>query len=68
MPLGSAFHRRTLPLAESLNFRDWSGYYAVGAYETHHDHEYNAIRNACALIDISPLFKYRVRGNGQIRP
>jgi len=23
-------------------------------------HEYNAIRNAAALIDISPLFKYRV--------
>lgn len=62
MPLGSAFHRRTLPLAESLSFRDWSGYYAVSTYETHHDHEYNAIRNACALIDISPLFKYRVRG------
>src|SRR5262245_12074410 len=28
----------------------------------HHEHEYNAIRNACALIDISPLFKYRITG------
>lgn len=62
MPIPSAFHERTAPLASSLNYRDWAGYYAVSAFETHHDHEYNAIRNACALIDISPLFKYRVSG------
>ena len=62
VPIGSAFHQRTLELCESLSYRDWAGYYAVSAYETHHDHEYNAIRNACALIDISPLFKYRVTG------
>lgn len=62
MPIPSAFHARTHELCESLNYRDWSGYYAVSAFETHHDHEYNAIRNACAAIDISPLFKYRVSG------
>jgi aminomethyltransferase len=28
----------------------------------HHEHEYNAIRNSAALIDISPLFKYRITG------
>ena len=67
VPIGSAFHARTAPLAGSLSFRDWAGYYAVSAYETHHDHEYNAIRNACAVIDISPLFKYRVRGPGATR-
>lgn len=62
MPIASAFHVRTHALCESLSYRDWSGYYAVSAYETHHEHEYNAIRNACALIDISPLYKYRVEG------
>lgn len=62
MPIGTAFHERTLPLCESLNYRDWSGYYAVSAYEPHHEHEYNAIRNASALIDITPLFKYRLTG------
>ena len=62
MPVASAFHERTHELCESLNYRDWAGYYAVSAYETHHEHEYNAIRNACAVIDISPLFKYRVSG------
>src|SRR5437870_10902688 len=60
MPVGTPFHERTLALYERLNYREWSGYYTVSAYETHHDHEYNAIRNAAALIDISPLFKYRV--------
>jgi aminomethyltransferase len=62
MPIGTPFHRRTFPLCESLNYREWSGYYTVSAYETHHEHEYNAIRNAAALIDISPLFKYRISG------
>ena len=62
MPIGTAFHPRTLPLCESLSFREWSGYYAVSSYETHHEHEYNAIRQAAALIDVSPLFKYIVSG------
>ena len=62
MPIGTPFHERTFALCESLNYREWSGYYAVSAYETLHDHEYNAIRNAAALIDISPLFKYRITG------
>jgi aminomethyltransferase len=62
MPIGTAVHARTFALAESLNYREWSGYYAVSAYEAHHEHEYNAIRNAAALIDVSPLFKYRLSG------
>jgi aminomethyltransferase len=52
-----------LALCESLNYREWSGYYTVSVYEMHHEHEYNAIRNSSALIDISPLFKYRVTGS-----
>src|ERR1041384_7200344 len=67
MPIGTAFHERTFPLCESLSYRDWSGYYAVSSYEPHHEHEYNAIRNASALIDISPLFKYRVAGRDATR-
>ena len=62
MPVGTAFHDRTFPLCQSLNYREWSGYYAVSVYEVHHEHEYNAIRNAAALIDISPLYKYLITG------
>jgi aminomethyltransferase len=67
MPVGTAFHERTFQLCESLSYREWSGYYAVSSYEPHHEHEYNAIRNASALIDISPLFKYRVTGKDATR-
>jgi aminomethyltransferase len=67
MPIGTAVHERTFALCESLNYREWSGYYAVSAYESHHDHEYNAIRNATALIDVSPLFKYMVTGRDASR-
>jgi aminomethyltransferase len=67
MPIGTAFHERTFALCESLSYREWSGYYAVSSYEPHHEHEYNAIRNAAALIDISPLFKYMVTGRDATR-
>jgi len=67
MPIGTAFHERTFALCQSLNYREWSGYYAVSSYEPHHEHEYNAIRNAAALIDISPLYKYRLTGKDATR-
>ncbi len=63
MPVGTAFHKRTFALCHSLNYREWSGYYTVSVYEVHHEHEYNAIRNAAALIDITPLYKYLVTGH-----
>src|SRR6202051_4521374 len=62
LPIGTAFHERTFPLCQSLNYREWSGYYTVSVYEVHHEHEYNAIRNAAALIDITPLYKYLITG------
>jgi aminomethyltransferase len=62
LPIGTALHERTFPLCESLNYREWSGYYAVSVYEMHHEHEYNAIRESAALFDISPLFKYVITG------
>src|ERR671920_337304 len=67
MPIGTPVHERTFALCESLNYREWSGYYTVSAYESHHEHEYNAIRNAAALIDVSPLYKYLVTGRDAAR-
>ncbi len=67
MPIGTAFHERTFALCQSLNYREWSGYYTVSVYEVHHEHEYNAIRNACALIDITPLYKYLISGRDATR-
>jgi aminomethyltransferase len=56
-----------LALCQSLNYREWSGFYAVSVYETHHEHEYNAIRNAAALIDVTPLYKYMISGRDATR-
>lgn len=67
MPVGTAVHERTFALCQSLNYREWSGFYAVSVYETHHEHEYNAIRNAAALIDVTPLYKYMVTGRDATR-
>ncbi len=67
MPVGTAVHERTFALCNSLNYREWSGFYAVSVYETHHEHEYNAIRNAAALIDVTPLYKYMITGRDATR-
>jgi aminomethyltransferase len=45
-----------------MQWREWSGYFAASAYADAPDIEYNAIREAAALIDVSPLYKYRVSG------
>ncbi len=62
MSVGSAFDERTLALNVRRQWREWSGVFSSSAYAPHIDIEYNAIRNAAALIDVSPLFKYRVSG------
>ena len=56
------FHERTSALCLPQNWRKWAGYYVVGSYEHTIDREYWAIRNAAALIDVSPLMKYIVKG------
>lgn len=67
MPIGTPFHSRTSALCASQNWRTWSGYFAASSYETVHDHEYHAIRNSAALIDVSPLFKYDVSGRDALK-
>jgi aminomethyltransferase len=58
----TSFHSRTAPLSQAQNWRRWSGYLAASSYELHHDREYWAMRNSAALIDVSPLHKYRIDG------
>ena len=62
MSVGTAFHPRTSLLNKKLAWGEWAGYFAAAVYGDFHDIEYNAIREAAALIDVSPLFKYLVRG------
>ena len=67
MSIGSPFDVLTQPLNIRRQWRQWSATFAASAYAPHIDIEYNAIRNAAALIDVSPLFKYRVSGPGAAR-
>ncbi|HEX2386798.1 MAG TPA: aminomethyltransferase family protein, partial [Candidatus Binatia bacterium] len=67
MPIGTPFHPRTAALCSSHSWRVWSGYLAASSYEVLHDHEYHAIRNSAAVIDISPLYKYDVSGRDALK-
>jgi aminomethyltransferase len=60
--VGTPFHPRTADLNRTMQWREWSGYFASSVYADAHDIEYNAIREAAALIDVSPLYKYRISG------
>ena len=67
MPLPTPFHSRTSALNEKQAWREWSGSLAAASYEPTHEREYYAIRNAAALIDVSPLFKYDISGPDALR-
>jgi aminomethyltransferase len=43
-------------------WKEWAGRYAVRSFDTCHEREYFALRHAAGLIDVSPLYKYEVRG------
>ncbi len=62
MPIPTPFHSRTSEFNQGQEWRHWSGYLGAGVYEMFHEREYWAIRNAAALIDVSPLFKYEFTG------
>ncbi len=62
MPRTTPFHERTSKLCLAQNWRRWAGYIVAGSYDLTLDREYWAIRNAAALIDVSPLMKYHISG------
>ena len=56
------FHERTSKLSIPQNWRRWAGHIVLGSYEPTVEREYWAIRDAAALIDVSPLMKYMIEG------
>jgi aminomethyltransferase len=62
MPRPTPFHERTNAACTSQSWAEWSGYLSANTYELEHIHEYHAVRTGCAVFDVSPLFKYHVRG------
>ncbi len=67
MPHGTPFHPRTSALCESYSWRNWSGYVCPASYQLVPEMEYHAIRGAAGLLDVSPLFKYRISGKDAFR-
>jgi aminomethyltransferase len=65
--LTTPFHERTSKICLPQNWRRWAGYLAAGSYELTLDREYWAIRNAAALIDVTPLMKYIIQGRDACR-
>jgi aminomethyltransferase len=61
------FHPRTAALCASHAWRRWAGYIVASSYELSHEREYHCIRAAAALFDVSPLYKYLVRGRDAAR-
>lgn len=62
MPVQSPFFPRTSSLCHSMKWKEWAGYYAVCSFDMLHEPEYYAYRNSAGLLDVSPLFKYHVKG------
>jgi glycine cleavage system T protein (aminomethyltransferase) len=61
--VGTVFYPRESALNAHLAWGEWSGYHSAAVYADFHDIEYNAIREAAGVVDVSPLYKYIVRGS-----
>ena len=62
MPIATPFFPRTLELNSNRDWKDWAGYFAANSYNVVNDFEYYAFRHSAGLVDITPLFKYKVTG------
>jgi glycine cleavage system T protein (aminomethyltransferase) len=65
--VGTAFYERERALNTKQVWGEWAGYFSPQVYADFHDIEYAAIREAAAVIDTTPLYKYVVRGPDAIR-
>ncbi len=56
------FHSRTSRLCEGSRWEEWEGFLAATSYSLDYTCEYDSVRWGCGLFDVSPLYKYDVRG------
>ena len=67
MPKTTPFHECLAPYNETGIWKHWSGYLVAPRYQYSTTAEYYAIRNSVAVLDTSPLFKYRITGPDSVR-
>jgi aminomethyltransferase len=53
-------------LGKASRWEEWDGYLSPTMYDLDHLQEYIAVRTGCALFDVSPLYKYDVRGRNAL--
>lgn len=59
--LPTPFYPRLAELSQDSSWHCWKGFLSAEYFEKI-DFEYFAIRNACSVMDLSPMRKYRVKG------
>lgn len=59
--LETPFYPRLAELSQQSQWHNWKGYLTANYFENV-EFEYFAIRNACSVMDLSPMSKYRIRG------
>jgi aminomethyltransferase len=62
MTRASPLHSRTSALCEGSRWEEWEGFLAADSYALDYTCEYDSVRWGCGLFDVSPLYKYDVRG------
>jgi len=61
------FHPRSSELCEVYNWSLWNNWLLPDMFAPDHIQEYNAIRTACAVFDMSPIPKYHIHGRDAVR-
>jgi glycine cleavage system T protein (aminomethyltransferase) len=67
MPIPSPLHSRTSKLCAQMAYKEWAGFLAPSQYGVSVDPEYFAFRETAGLIDVTPLFKYEIKGPDALR-
>ena len=62
MSYPSPFHERLIALNETWKYKDWAGILAPCRYIENHIYEYTAFRQSTGVLDVTPLYKYELRG------
>ncbi len=63
--LPTIFDERTRDYARQMQYSNWAGYKTALIYDDIVT-EYAAIRNQCAIIDICPMYKYKITGDDSL--
>jgi aminomethyltransferase len=62
MAFFSPFHERMSALNDTWKYKEWAGIVSPCRYQENHIYEYTAFRQATGVLDVSPLYKYDLRG------